>query len=87
MIDGKVATILSPLTSSFQCCSICGARPTQMNDLETLMKCKISPETLGYGISSLHAWIRSLECILHIAYKLPIKKWQAKTPKENTFMN
>ena len=82
MIDGKVATILSPLTSSFQCCSICGARPTQMNDLETLMKCKISPETLGYGISSLHAWIRSLECILHIAYKLPIKKWQAKTPKE-----
>ena len=28
MVDGKVATALSDVTSSSQCCSVCGATPT-----------------------------------------------------------
>lgn len=35
-----------------------------------------------YRLSTLHAWIRTIECCLHIAYKLPIKKWQARTQEE-----
>ena len=26
----------------------------------------------------LHAWIRFFECLLHLSYKLPLKKWQAR---------
>lgn len=25
----------------------------------------------------MHGWIRIFECLLHLAYKLPLKKWQA----------
>ena len=34
-------------------------------------------------VSTLHAWIRFLECMLHISYKMPIMKWQARTEDEN----
>lgn len=30
---------------------------------------------LDFGLSTLHARIRFMECILHIAYKLKVKKW------------
>jgi hypothetical protein len=35
-----------------------------------------------YGISNLHAWIRCLECCLHITYRLDIKKWQIRDEDE-----
>ena len=38
----------------------------------------IKTENLGFGLSVLHGWIRMFECILHLAYKLPIKNWQAR---------
>lgn len=31
-------------------------------------------ETFRYGLSTLHAWIKFLECILHISYKLEYQK-------------
>lgn len=37
---------------------------------------------LEFGLSILHGWIRFYECLLHVAYKLPIKKWQARTDFE-----
>ncbi|GFV71004.1 dna-mediated transposase [Trichonephila clavipes] len=30
------------------------------------------------GISSLHAWIKCFECLLHISYRLGIKKWSVR---------
>lgn len=36
----------------------------------------------GFGISPLHAWIRSLECFIHISYKLEIRKWRAVTAED-----
>lgn len=30
------------------------------------------------GMSSLHSWIKCLECVLHIAYRLDVKKWKVK---------
>lgn len=43
---------------------------------------EIKTENLQFGISVLHGWIRFLECLLHLAYKLPIKKWQARGDNE-----
>lgn len=31
-----------------------------------------------FGISSLHALIRTMECLLNIAYRLDIKVWQVR---------
>ena len=79
MIDGKVQTALSDITNSTQCCSICGVSPKKMNDIDNLIKNKdISEEGLKYGLSTLHSWIRFLECMLHLAYRQDIRKWQAR---------
>ena len=80
MIDGKVQTILSPQTNSTQCCSICGSKPTQMNDLVQIrrLKAMVKEDNLKYGLSTLHAWIRSMEFCLHLSYRLDVKTWQVK---------
>ncbi|XP_065679128.1 uncharacterized protein LOC136093881 [Hydra vulgaris] len=78
MIDGKVQTIISTATTSTPCCSVCGISPKFMNDLPIVLKKEVKNENLQNGISTLHAWIRLFECLLHIAYKIPIQKWQAR---------
>jgi hypothetical protein len=67
VIDGKVLSILSE-ASSQQTCPICGAKPSQMNDLTNKFE-PIGRDKMKYGISPLHAWIRSLEFLLHLAYR------------------
>ena len=79
MIDGKVQTIISLATTSTQCCSACGISPKFMNDLPVVLKQEVKNENLWNGISTFHAWIRLFECILHIAYKIPIQKWQPRS--------
>lgn len=32
-------------------------------------------------ISTLHAWIRCFECLLHISYNISFKKWAANSPE------
>lgn len=75
MVDGKVCNTLTGNKSS-QTCYICKATPKTMN-LEP-NKASIIVENYGFGLSTLHAWIRSFECLLHISYKLNLKSWQAK---------
>ena len=77
MIDGKTRQVLSD-TESSQRCTICGALPKEVNDLELVRKKKISLEVYQYGLSTLYAWIRFLEWVLHLAYKLTIKKHYKK---------
>ena len=80
MIDGKVATALSTATNSSMVCSICGCKPSEMNDLATVLELCKKAETSGnldYGLSTLHAWIRSMEFFLHLSYRLDIEKWRA----------
>ena len=84
MIDGKVATALSEATNSSQCCSICGLNPKRMNNIsyaEDISK-DLLPVSFQYGLSTLHAWIRCMECILHISYKLEINNWQARSVEQ-----
>lgn len=73
MADMKIINILTNTTSS-QVCYVCGAKPTDRNDLGKVRNFKVKDGTLSFGISSLHAWIRSCEFFLKIAYSLKIKK-------------
>nr|XP_012556419.1 uncharacterized protein LOC105844382 [Hydra vulgaris] len=57
-----------------------------MNNLEMVLKLDNSNNLeLKYGLSSLHAWIRFFEMVLHIGYKLETQKWQSRAieDKEN----
>lgn len=38
---------------------ICGASPKQMNDINAMLERPITEDSLEYGISSLHAWIKT----------------------------
>lgn len=75
MVDGKVCNALTE-TSSAQKCYICGATPKVMND-ET-RDFAANQDNLSFGLSTLHAWIRCFECLLHISYRLDVKKWQLR---------
>lgn len=78
MIDGKVAQVLTDTPSS-STCTICGANPRQMNDLERVTVRPENENSFQYGLSTLHAWIRCMEMILHISYNLSFEKWSATT--------
>lgn len=64
MIDGKITSYLSGTSSAV--CDICKAKPTEMNNLALLDSKQCSEDVYQYGFSSLHAWIRCMECLLHI---------------------
>lgn len=76
MLDGSVGNILSG-TNATSRCFICGASPKEMNS-EAVLNKTFPRENLRFGLSTLHCWIRFFECLLHIAYRLPIKSWQVK---------
>ena len=76
MVDGKVVNTLTE-TKSSQVCSMCGASPAIMNNLEAVRRRPVN--NLEYGISSLHCWIRIFELVLHISYRLTFKQWQIRT--------
>lgn len=67
MVDGKV--INSITSTSSQICYVCGAKPKEMNRLDEETA---DHNTFQFGLSTLHAWIRCLECLLHISYRLEI---------------
>ncbi|XP_063636334.1 uncharacterized protein LOC134806859 [Cydia splendana] len=70
MVDGKICTYLSQAKSSATCV-LCLAKPNEMNNVDKVSK-KTVPDTTLYefGLSSLHARINTMECLLHIAYRL-----------------
>lgn len=78
MIDGKVLQVLTDTPSS-STCPICLATPKQMNDLELVTQRVEREDTFKFGLSTLHAWIRCMELILHISYNLSFQKWSATT--------
>lgn len=77
MVDGKVCNSLTD-TSSSQRCYLCLCTSKNFNDIDHVLKKEIVAKHLHFGISSLHAWIRFFECLLHLSYKLGLKKWQAR---------
>lgn len=61
-------------------CYICGNTSKNFNNLN--IEKEINNDALKFGLSILHARIRLFEHIIHLAYKLPIKKWQARTNED-----
>jgi len=75
MVDGKVCNAATHTKSTLRC-YICGATSSEFNKLSKTKPSK--QENLSFGLSLLHARIRFLESILHVAYKLPVKKWNVR---------
>ena len=87
LIDGKILNILTG-TKSNQACPICGATPhdfVKVQQFKTAELFKAKPNTLQYGISPLHAWIRFFECIVHISYRYDLCKWQIRGTSKRKF--
>ena len=77
MFDGKVINALTDSPST-QSCNVCGAKPTEMNNLELVRSKKVSEGALKLGVSSLHSWIRTFEYLLHVGYRKKIQKYQVR---------
>lgn len=74
MIDGKVSNALTDNKAS-QKCNVCGALPKEMNDLNKISKRSVDLRALELGLSTLHAYIRFLEWLLHVSYRLEVKSY------------
>ncbi|XP_026331961.1 uncharacterized protein LOC113239252 [Hyposmocoma kahamanoa] len=83
MVDAKVCNAATGTTSTMRC-YICGKTAKEFNDFKTTKT--ENPEALKFGLSTLHARIRLFETLLHIAYKMPIKKWQARGEDEKNIV-
>ncbi|CAH2101215.1 unnamed protein product [Euphydryas editha] len=75
MVDAKVCNAATQTTSTMRC-YICGATSKEFNDLT--IKKDVDVDALSFGLSTLHARIRLFESILHVSYKLTVKKWQLR---------
>lgn len=79
MVDGKVCNAATETKSTLRC-FICGDTSKDFNNLGLTKE--VREETLKFGLSILHARIRVFESILHLAYKLPLKKWRVQSQEE-----
>lgn len=77
MIDGKVANAVTDTKSAMRC-HLCKATSKEFNNIDKMVELRIERSGLKFGLATLHAWIRSFECLLHIGYKLGIHKWHAR---------
>lgn len=77
MLDGKCLLHISDEKSS-SVCYICGCPPSKMNDLHLARSFPINKDMLTKGCTMLHLWMRFLDVVTHISYKLPIKLYQVK---------
>lgn len=84
-IDGKVLDTITD-TKSMQTCPICHATPTQFNDLTNKDKgiFLANQQSLQFGISLLHAWIRLLELCLNLSYRINVQKWHMRSLTDKT---
>lgn len=83
MIDGKVLAVITGTESTQRCC-LCKAKPSEFNNLSNIStRFKVHEDTTKFGLSTLHLWIRSLEWMLHVSYRITVKKWQMRGDLKN----
>lgn len=73
MIDGKTAQSVTE-TPAASSCFICGATTSKMNKIEEVQARPVNKEALQFGMSPLHARIKLMECLLHVAYNIEFKR-------------
>lgn len=74
MVDGKVLNAITE-TFSAQRCYLCRRSISEFNNLKAIKNVPIHVDYLMFGITSLHCWIRTYECLIHIAYRLSFMRW------------
>lgn len=79
MVDGKICNAATETKSSSRC-YICGATSKDFNKIDKKETSSLSG--FNFGLSVLHARIRMFESILHLAYKLPVKKYRERRTGE-----
>ncbi|XP_046144123.1 uncharacterized protein LOC114881752 [Osmia bicornis bicornis] len=84
MGDAKGCNAITSTLSTMRC-YICGATSSTFNNLSVTKE--IDPDAIKFGLSILHARIRLFETLLHLAHKLPIKKWQIRTETDKNLVN
>lgn len=77
MLDGKVVNAVTDTKSAMRC-HLCKLTSKNFNNLNLVREKEVDVSKLDLGLSTLHAWIRCFECMLHIGYKLKLGKWQAR---------
>lgn len=70
-VDGKMVNVATG-TASSQRCSMCGLTLRKFNDLTAVAAQPVT--NLQYGLSTLHCWLRSFDCLLHLSYRLPLQE-------------
>ncbi|KAF2888583.1 hypothetical protein ILUMI_17589, partial [Ignelater luminosus] len=63
-------------------CYICNATISQLNEIKSSRERPVDSEAYRFGLSVLHAYIRCLECLLHISYRLTIQSWKVKIQEQ-----
>ena len=79
-VDAKVCNAATETASAMRC-YICKATSKDFNDLSKTKE--VNKEALQFGLSILHARIRLFEFLLHLSYKINIKKWKIRSKEEN----
>jgi hypothetical protein len=79
MLDAKVCKAATDTKSTMKS-YICGATSKDFSNLS--IRKQINEDSLKFGLSTLHARIRLFEAVLHLAYKLPVKKWQLRADND-----
>lgn len=79
IIDGKVCNAVTSTTSSRRC-YLCDEKSKTFNNIliDAMSQKQIDTSTVNCGLSTLHAWIRTFERLIHLVYKLNIGKWQIR---------
>lgn len=87
MVDGKVCQVLSGTPSS-STCFMCHPKtnPSRMNNIEEIKRKETSLENIKFGLSPLHLYINTMECVLHIAYRMKLKTWCVKGERSKAIM-
>lgn len=75
MVDGKTCNAVMKNRAS-TVCYICKASPKDMNNLDECLKKTCDKNAYCLGLQTLHAQIRFMETLIHVSYKLDIKKWR-----------
>lgn len=86
MIDGKICNAVTQ-TYSTQRCYLYGLTSKNFNNINLVLKANVDETASKFGLSTLHAWIRFFENLLHLSYKLSIKKWQARDNKDKQIVS
>ena len=71
MLDGKAYSNIT-FTASTQRCFVCKATQSTFNNLDAMKNIEIDRNTLEFGLSPLHCWLRTMDFFLKLSYQLRV---------------